>query len=200
MANDNTAVGLVPQTYTEIPLMPEIYVLIGGDVYRDEVEEAFGDDLEDAAVQAMDGIRFYGADGTPDVITLPIVTSDDEGKVLTVDEDGNWAAAEVSGGGASYEIVIGEDESDYTCNKTYDELMEILYDHEPTAVCEVYPNAKFTGLSMQYGTEEEDAPLVLTFIKEKWGYQGSTLVHQLEGHMFTVHSDDSVDYEGSTPS
>lgn len=65
VSNDGDAVGLVPQTYKEVPLMPEIYVLVGGDVDLNEIEDTFGDELESAAIKAMDGIRFYGADGTP---------------------------------------------------------------------------------------------------------------------------------------
>lgn len=65
VSNDGDAVGLVPQTYKEVPLMPEIYVLVGGDVDLNEIEDTFGDELESAAIKAMDGIRFYGTDGTP---------------------------------------------------------------------------------------------------------------------------------------
>lgn len=64
VSNDGDAVGLVPQTYKEVPLMPEIYVLVGGDVDLNEIEDTFGDELESAAIKAMDGIRFF-ADGTP---------------------------------------------------------------------------------------------------------------------------------------
>lgn len=65
VANNANAVGIVPQAYKEVPLMPEIYVLIGGDVDLEECEETYGDSYDEAAIAAMDGIRFYTEDGTP---------------------------------------------------------------------------------------------------------------------------------------
>ena len=64
VANTEDAIGIVQQTVSVLPVIPEIYVLVGGDVDLAEIEASFGDELEEAAINAMDGIRFY-EDGTP---------------------------------------------------------------------------------------------------------------------------------------
>lgn len=60
---------------------------------------------------------------------LPEVTSEDNGKVLTV-VGGEWDKAEPSGGNESIvTFTIGYDPSDYSnyiCDKTYDELMAAI--------------------------------------------------------------------------
>ena len=101
VANNGNAIGLVPHIYTEEPLMKSIYVLVGGDVDLAEIEEAFGTSLATAAKANMNGLRFWKADGTVDDSadnSLPSVTAEDNGDVLTV-VDGAWAKATPSGGG-----------------------------------------------------------------------------------------------------
>lgn len=94
IANDDTAIGIVPQTVTVKPIIPEIYILNGGDVDLDEIEAAFGDELDEAAIAAMDGIRFY-VDGTPvgtqsggsnSGVLLINATYDEETDIYTLDK------------------------------------------------------------------------------------------------------------------
>lgn len=95
IANDDTAIGIVPQTVTVKPIIPEIYILNGGDVDLDEIEAAFGDELDEAAIAAMDGIRFWGANGTPvdkpssggggGGVLLITATYDEETDIYTLD-------------------------------------------------------------------------------------------------------------------
>lgn len=61
IANDDNAIGLVPQDVSEATVqLPEyIYILIAGEVYLPEVEELSGLTLEADAISAMGGIRFY---------------------------------------------------------------------------------------------------------------------------------------------
>lgn len=66
VANSSSAIGLVPQTVKEVPLMPEMYILVGGDVELAEVNASYGSSLEAAAKGAMAGIRFWTADLTVD--------------------------------------------------------------------------------------------------------------------------------------
>ena len=65
VANDENAVGLVPQTITQKPLIETVRVLVAGDVELAEVEASFGEELTTDALSAMSGIRFFGEDGTP---------------------------------------------------------------------------------------------------------------------------------------
>lgn len=93
ISNDGDAIGLIPTDYFEEPTFKSIYVLVGGDVILSEVEESFGDSLEDAAKSNMNGIRFWLDDGTVyNATELPSVTAEDDGDVLTV-VDGAWAKA-----------------------------------------------------------------------------------------------------------
>lgn len=108
VANNEDAVGIVPQTYKEVPLMPEIYVLIGGDVYRKEVEDTFGDELEDAAISAMDGIRFYDEDGTP--------------------ADGGGGGSEGGGGAFNIGITVDSETDALVMDKTAGEILAAVED------------------------------------------------------------------------
>jgi len=65
VANDGSAVGIVTQTVAVRPPVDGILVLVGGDVARAEVEQLYGAALEDTALEAMSGIRFFGEHGTP---------------------------------------------------------------------------------------------------------------------------------------
>ena len=130
VSNDGDAIGLVPQTITKEPLIKSIWILVGGDVDLAEVEEAFGDSLEDAAKSNMNGLRFWLDDGTVyNAKELPSVTADDNGDVLTVVE-GAWAKATPSGGGGTF-VVHGEYNdvtSKVTLDKTWKEIHDALVD------------------------------------------------------------------------
>lgn len=69
IANDETAVGLVMQTYAKKPLMDSIYILVGG--YVDESEILYNADgdpkgLSDAAKGSLSGIFLFKEDGDVD--------------------------------------------------------------------------------------------------------------------------------------
>ncbi len=108
IVNGAGAIGIVPQTITVMPVMPTINLLVGGSVSLAEVNAAYGSALTKAAKESMNGIAFFGEDGTPepDPIwkgetvpgTLPAVTSTDNGKTLVVTE-GVWALGSGGGGG-----------------------------------------------------------------------------------------------------
>ena len=66
IANTSDAIGLCPVYIWKKPIDEEVYILIGGDVYQSEVEEAFGAELTDDAIASMGGINFYENDGTID--------------------------------------------------------------------------------------------------------------------------------------
>ena len=66
IANTSDAIGLLPVYIWKKPIDEEVYILIGGDVYQSEVEEAFGAELTDDAIASMGGINFYENDGTID--------------------------------------------------------------------------------------------------------------------------------------
>lgn len=87
VANDGTAMGLVPVTITSKPVASDrISILVSGDVDLKEVEKSFGSALETSAKAAMSGIRFHKADGTIDdsadsSYVLPTATSSTLGGV-----------------------------------------------------------------------------------------------------------------------
>ena len=64
VSNNGNAIGIVPQTVTVLPVIPEMNILVGGDVDLAECQASYGAEYDDAAIQAMDGIRFF-KDGTP---------------------------------------------------------------------------------------------------------------------------------------
>lgn len=97
IANDESVVGIVLDTYTEKPLMPSIYVAVAGAFCLAELNAASRLTWSDAAKEALPGVTFIDEDGTSEKPTkgVPASTSEDAGKVLTVDEDGvaEWADA-----------------------------------------------------------------------------------------------------------
>lgn len=101
IANNGTAIGLVPQNYFVRPLTSdEIDILVGGDVELAEVQKVSGVTLETAAKAGMSGIKFYKADGAVDdsadadtKYTLPKASADTLGGVkigsgLSIASDG----------------------------------------------------------------------------------------------------------------
>ncbi len=84
VANDGTALGLVPQTVTVRPVLPELQLLTAGEVKLGEAEQASGLTLSAAARRAMTGIRFVDSrGGTVDlpVFELPSATTTKAGIV-----------------------------------------------------------------------------------------------------------------------
>ena len=63
---------------------------------------------------------------------LPTVTSSDEGKVLTVNSSGAWAAANASGGGNIFVVGItyNDNTSTYSMNKTWTEIFNAVKAHK----------------------------------------------------------------------
>lgn len=136
IANDSDAVGIVPQTVSVLPVVKSIRILVGGSVSLAEVNAAYGSALTKAAKESMSGIAFYGEDGTPEPNplwdgepvpgTLPAVEFTDAGKILTVDDDGNWVAA--SGGGGGGVLIVHMDRHTHALDKTWAEINAIFSD------------------------------------------------------------------------
>lgn len=66
VANGADAIGIVPQTIDVLPVTPSINLIVGGSVSLAEVEAACGFALAKEAKESMNGIAFYGEDGTPE--------------------------------------------------------------------------------------------------------------------------------------
>ena len=92
IANTSDAIGLLPVYIWKKPIDEEVYILIGGDVYQSEVEEAFGAELTDDAIASMGGINFYESDGTIDKSSGGGGGGSDSVIVATAteDQDGNF--------------------------------------------------------------------------------------------------------------
>lgn len=83
-ANNETAIGIIPQTISEKPTISSTKLLIGGAVFSKEVEAEYGSAIEAAAKRNMSGIAFFGEDGTPEadpVWSLPEATTSTLGGV-----------------------------------------------------------------------------------------------------------------------
>ena len=85
LANDGSAIGIVPRTIVRKPDAGGYsYIMTGGEIDLAEVEYSY---LAVAAMRAMNGITFYGEDGTPSVdpvydqYELPAATTDAIGGV-----------------------------------------------------------------------------------------------------------------------
>ena len=159
VANNGNAIGLVPQTYDAEPLMKTIYVLAGGDVDLAEVNTLSGLTLSSAAKANMSGIRFWKSDGTVDDsadASLPSVTAEDDGDVLTV-VSGAWAKATPSAGVEWVTVTKGEladgEETVYVCttDKTFAELSE-AYESGKLLVCKYTDggNDGYTAIPLTY--------------------------------------------------
>lgn len=66
ISNDGDAIGIVTQDIQYDVNAVGTHLLVGGDVILEEVEAAFGDELETEAKAAMAAIRFHNADGSID--------------------------------------------------------------------------------------------------------------------------------------
>ena len=66
IVNGSGAAGIVPQTIAVKPVTPSINLLVGGSVSLAEVNAAYGSALTKAAKESMNGIAFFGEDGTPE--------------------------------------------------------------------------------------------------------------------------------------
>lgn len=133
IANNGTAIGLVPQNYFVRPLTSdEIDILVGGDVELAEVEKSSGLTLTTEAKSNVSAIKFHLPDGSVDdsadsSYTLPKATDSKLGGIkvgsgLSIDSSGVLSA---SGGGA---FVIGmTSESDVdTFDKTWKEIHDAM--------------------------------------------------------------------------
>ena len=100
IANTSDAIGLLPVYIWKKPIDEEVYILIGGDVYQSEVEEAFGAELTDDAIASMGGINFYEADGTID--------------------------KESGGGGGTGALIIHYDSGTSQLDKTFKEISDAI--------------------------------------------------------------------------
>lgn len=140
IVNGAGAIGIVPQTIAVKPVTPTINLLVGGSVSLAEVNAAYGSALTKAAKESMNGIAFFGEDGTPepDPIwkgetipgTLPAVTSTDNGKTLVVTE-GVWAVGGGGGGGGGGVLVVHEDSDTGSLDKTWQEIHDALAAETP---------------------------------------------------------------------
>lgn len=90
ISNGKGAVGLVIRTIEKRPDYPSpttpgtLYVLVGGDVDKEEVEKEAGVEIGVTAMDAMCGIRFHRADGTAHKYTysLPKATNNKLGGIM----------------------------------------------------------------------------------------------------------------------
>ena len=82
IANTADAIGIVPQTINERPLMDSIMLLVGGDVDLAEVNACYGSELTAAAKGSMSAIRFWTEDGPDDSAdSAPAATTEAAGSV-----------------------------------------------------------------------------------------------------------------------
>lgn len=63
--NNASAIGIVTQNVYKRPLFDDLGILVGGDVYLDEVEESYGSELDILAIKSMSAIRFWTTAGKP---------------------------------------------------------------------------------------------------------------------------------------
>ena len=70
IANNGSAVGLIPQTITKRPLMPNVYILVAGEVDSAEVNAESGMTISNDAKKALSAIIFRAGNGQP---TPPVV-------------------------------------------------------------------------------------------------------------------------------
>lgn len=119
ISNDADAIGLVPQDVIEATVqLPEyIYILVGGEVYLPEVEALSGLELDDAALSAMGGIRFYlddihvyGGNGGGSGSGLFIFHSTVDGSTQKLDKTWNEIKDAVESNLLPIELWINEDE------------------------------------------------------------------------------------------
>lgn len=89
-ANDETAVGLVPQDIAARPLTDEAYILIAGVIDPAEVLASYGTALTEDAMGAMTTILFTGFAGGGGGSDLPEVSPADAGDALVVSDAGEW--------------------------------------------------------------------------------------------------------------
>ena len=80
VANNERAVGIIPETIKERPLIDTTRIIIAGYVDKKEVESEFGQELNEKAIESMSGIKFFGEDLTPDPepISLPLMANIEE--------------------------------------------------------------------------------------------------------------------------
>ena len=129
VANSGSAFGIVPQNYFAEPLEKSIYVLVGGHVDLDEIETLFGDEYDDAAIEALNGIHFY--------------------------KDGEAVPSGGSGGSGGGAFVIGitnEDDVD-TMDKTWKEIHDAMASGQIAIILVVEDDDTVNQISIAYVTK-----------------------------------------------
>lgn len=112
IANTSDAIGLLPVYIWKKPIDEEVYILIGGDVYQSEVEEAFGAELTDDAIASMGGINFYENDGTID-------------------------KASGGGGGGTGALILHYDPATAQLDKTFKEISDAILAGTPVVLLHI---------------------------------------------------------------
>ena len=144
IANTSDAIGLLPVYIWKKPIDEEVYILIGGDVYQSEVEEAYGAELTDDAIASMGGINFYENDGTIDKASggggssvggfFEVHLDEDLG---TLDKTWKEISDAIADGKIPFFVISYEEEAQagtamYLCN--YVQRLESLYTTAFTAI------------------------------------------------------------------
>ena len=168
-ANNESAIGILPQSVQLKPLIPDCYVLVSGAVADMSYE------LSDKAVSAMAGIDFVdipNASGGG----LPAVTSDDNGDVLTV-VDGVWDKAAPSGGLPDVTIADANKVLAVSAGGEWD----VDYPYvDPDPIMEEFASVYFAYVEVDGTT----TPKTATSNKDFYDFFGSDLQPRLSAPMF----------------
>ena len=145
VANNNQAIGLVPQTVTVRPVIPELYILVAGDVSGAEAEATYGTPYTDEAIEAMDGIRFMDYNGSsamniPERVSAIEATEDDMVIRFVYDETAEEYAAKIVKG--SYADIANKIDNSFpfTIKFHYGVMLDATHEDEYIAFSYVAPS------------------------------------------------------------